>query len=246
MAPPSSARPGIDELRRAAVAASLRACQIFGGLPEQDLAGIAAFVRVRTLDKGEYLFREGEPATGFYVVQRGAINVHRVSAAGKEQVIHIFRSGESMAEAALASPTGYPAEARAVEPASVLLVPKAEFGGLLSKRPDLAIRMLGSMSQHLRVLIGLLDDLRLKNIQTRLAHWLVKRCPQPPGNAPAAVRLPSTKRVLAGELGTSAETLSRTFAEFRAQGLVTVRGATILVPKPSLLAALVGKNLGEG
>jgi len=242
---PLRARPGIDELRHAAVAAALRTCQLFSGLPEPDLAEIAAFVRVRTLEKGEYLFREGEPAVGFYIVQRGAINVHRVSTAGKEQVIHVFRTGESLAEAALASPTGYPAEARAVEPASVLLVPKTEFRGLVSKRPELAMRMLGSMSQHLRVLVGLLDDLKLKNVETRLAHWLVKRCPQPPGAAAATLRLPSTKRVLAAELGTSAETLSRTLAEFRAQGLVAVRGAAITVLKPSALAALVSKNLGE-
>jgi hypothetical protein len=44
------------------------------------------------------------------------MNIHRVNAAGKEQIIHIFRAGESFAEAGLATPTGYPADARALEP----------------------------------------------------------------------------------------------------------------------------------
>ncbi len=238
------ASPSLAELRAAALVQALRSCQLFGGLSDADLAAIAAYVTVRALDKGQYLFREGEPALGFYVIQRGAINVHRVSPIGKEQVIHVFRPGESLAEAALASPTGYPAEARAVEPSSVLLVPKAEFLGLVSKRPDLAIRMLGSMSQHLRVLVSLLDDLTLKDVETRLAYWLVKRCPQPPGSAPAVVRIATTKRVLASELGTTAETLSRTLAGLRAKRLISVRGSAITVVRPAALADLVASHLG--
>ena len=35
------------------------------------------------------------------------------------------------------------------------------------------------MSQHLRVIVGLLDDLTLKNMDTRLANWILKRCPHP-------------------------------------------------------------------
>lgn len=60
----------------------------------------------KSLKKGDYLFREGQASVGFYVVQRGAINIHRVNAAGKEQVIHIFRAGESLGEATLATATG--------------------------------------------------------------------------------------------------------------------------------------------
>ena len=245
MASTAANRPNLEELRRVALEAGLRSCQLFNGLPQADLCEIASFVQVKTLAKGDYLFREGAPAVGFYIVQRGAIDVHRVSAAGKEQVIHVFRSGESLAEAALASPTGYPAEARAVEASSVLLIPKVEFRSLVSKRPELAMRMLGSMSQHLRVLVGLLDDLRLKNIQTRLAHWLVRRCPQPPGSEAVTIKLPGTKRVLAAELGTSAETLSRTLAEFRTQGLVSVKGSAITILEPRVLAEFVGRNLAE-
>src|SRR5215469_1122920 len=112
------------EFKKAAVINTLRGCQLFGGLPLADLQNIAELAVVKSLDKGEYLFREGDPARGFYVVQRGAVNVHRVNAAGKEQIIHIFRAGDSFAEAALASTTGYPADARAIEPSQVLLIQK--------------------------------------------------------------------------------------------------------------------------
>lgn len=224
---------------------TLRSCQLFVGLPATDISAIAAFTVSKNLGKGDYLFREGGRAEGFYIVQKGAINVHRVSVAGKEQTIHLFRPIESFAEATLATETGYPADARATEPTMVLLVPKWEFVELLRHRPELALRMLGSMSQHLRVLVGLLDDLTLKDMETRLANWLLKRCPRPLNNTAAAIQLDRTKRVLAAEMGATSETLSRTLAKFRDQKYLRVKGNTLTVIRPLQLQELLRRNLGE-
>ncbi len=240
MAVPKKTLP--SELRLAGLEASLRCAQLFSGLPPEDVQRLAAYAETHALAKDEYLFREGEPSRGFFLVRSGAINVHRVSAAGREQVIHVFRPGETFAEAALASPTGYPADARAVEASSVLLLPKQSMLALLAGRPDLALRMLGSMSAHLRVLVGMLDDLTLKDAETRVLNWLARRCP-PEGAAD--VRLPSTKRVLAAELATSSETLSRTFARLRDAGLIEVRGATVHVRDAGELRARFRRLLGE-
>lgn len=230
-------------LRTAAIAATLRTCQLFSGLSPADLETIAGFAVLRSVPKGAYLFREGDPAEGFYVAQKGAINVHRVSPAGKEQVIYVFRAGESFAEAALASAQGYPANARAVETSSVVVVPKAPFLALLGRRPDLALRMLGSMSQHLRVLVGLVEDMTLKDVETRLLNWITKRCPAV--DTPRTVELGNTKRVLAGELGTSSETLSRTFARLRDEGLLQVRGHALEIEQPVALHARFRRLLGD-
>ena len=237
--------PPLAEFRTAAAASALRSCQLFASISLGDLETIAAFVIQKQLAKGDYLFHEGSPSEGFYVVQRGAINIHRVAATGKEQVIHVFRAGQSFAEAALASEGGYPADARAIENSTVLLIPKTDFLGLLRNRPELALRMLGSMSQHLRVLVGLIDDLTLKDIESRLANWLLKRCPHPLRTAPTTLQLDRTKRVLAAELGTVSETLSRTLAKFRNDRLVRVAGKTITILNPSKLDELLRRNLGE-
>jgi CRP/FNR family transcriptional regulator, dissimilatory nitrate respiration regulator len=234
-----------SQFRQAITENTLRSCQLFMGLPPADIAAIASFVVPKHLDKGEYLFREGNRSEGFYIVQKGAINVHRVSAAGKEQVIYLFRPIESFAEATLATETGYPADARATEPATVLLVPKNDFVDLLRSRPELALRMLGSMSQHLRVIIGLLDDLTLKDMETRLANWLLKRCPRPISDRAVEIKLDRTKRVLAAEMGTTSETLSRTLAKFRDQNFLQVKGNTIRLTKPRELQKLLQRNLGE-
>ncbi len=235
----------VAEFKKIALVNTLRSCQLFVGLPQPDLENIADVAVLKSLDKGEYLFHEGDPAHGFYVVQRGAVNVHRVNAAGKEQIIHIFRAGDSFAEVALASSTGYPADARVIEPTQVLLIQKNGILALVKQQPELALRMLGSMSSHLRVLVGQLEDLTLKDVETRLANWLVKRCPDSKSEKPVRIELAMTKRVLAAELGTVSETFSRTLAAFRERKLLTVKGKTITVLSPLALNNLLRRNLGE-
>ena len=235
----------LAELKQIGIANALRSCQLFAGISLPELDAIAGITTVKSVEKGSYLFHEGHPSIGFYIVQSGAINVHRVNAMGKEQIIHVFRAGESFAEATLATDKGYPGDARAIEPSQVLLVQKAGFLALLKRQPELALRMLGSMSAHLRVLVGQLEDLTLKDVETRLANWLVKRCPDPASSKPVNIELTTTKRVLAAELGTVSETFSRTLAKFREQKLISVKGKIITVLGPSKLAALLRQYLGE-
>ena len=225
----------ISDLKNVGVTYTLRSCQLFQGLPPADLEQIAQITLVKSMEKGEYLFRQGETSHGFYIVQRGAVNVHRVNAAGKEQVIHIFRPGESFAEASLATMIGYPADARAVEASQVLLVQKSGFLELVKRQPELALRMLSSMALHLRVLVGQIEDVTLKDVETRLANWLLKRCPDTTSSAPVNVALSSTKRVLAAELGTVSETLSRTFAKLKEQDLIAVKPKSVTVRNPGKL-----------
>ena len=116
---------------------------------------------------------------------------------------------------------------------------------LLKRQPELALRMLGSMSSHLRVLVGQIEDLTVKDVETRLANWLGKRCPNPQSETPMKIELTVAKGVLAAELGTVSETFSRTLAKFREQRLITVKGKTVTVLSPAKLNALLLRNLGE-
>lgn len=224
---------------------ALRSSQLFMGLGGEDLRRVAGLVLARNLETGEYLFHEREPSRGFYIVRSGSICVHRVNAAGKEQVIHVFRAGESFAEAALAMESGYPADARALEPSQVLLVRRDGFITMLREQPELALRMLSSMAIHLHTLVGQIEDLTLKDVETRLANWLLKQCPSPTCTQPFRIELKGTKRSLAAELGTVSETFSRTLAKLREQGLIEVDGPTITLLNPQQLRVMLLKNLGE-
>jgi len=210
------------ELKNAMTVNTLRGCRLFAGLPAEDLEKIALITTTKALATGEYLFREGEITRGFYIVQQGAINVHRVNAAER----------------------GYPADARAVEASQIVMVQKDGILALIKRQPEFALRMLASMSGHLRVLVGQLEDLTLKDVETRLANWLLKRCPPPHQSTPVKIKLGTTKRTLAAELGTVSETFSRTLAKFRDQSLILVEGQVITILSPQRLAKLLENNLG--
>ena len=234
-----------SRLNHLVIASSLLRSKIFAGLSSAGIAEISSFSTVRNLEKGEYLFREGEPCEGFFVVQRGVIGVQRVSAAGKVQVIHVFHSGDSFAEPALVSSEGYPAEACALASSAVIFVPRTEFVAILRKRPELGLRMLASMSQHLRRVVALLDDLTLKNAEARCIHWLLRQCPVPYESAPFEIKLEHPKRIVAAELNITSETLSRMLAGLRSKQLIRTSGKTILVLNPRRLETLMRELLGE-
>jgi CRP/FNR family transcriptional regulator len=88
----------------------------------------------------------------------------------------------------------------------------------------------------------MLDDLTLKDVETRLLNWLVKHSGPAPGGA---IHLGGTKRVLAAELGTSSETLSRTLGRLRDQKLISVSGKEFTVRNLATLQAMLRHNLGE-
>jgi CRP/FNR family transcriptional regulator len=93
--------------------------------------------------------------------------------------------------------------------------------------------------------VGQLEDLTLQNVETRLANWLMKRCPDSASDRPIRIKLTTTKRQLAAELGTISETFSRTLAKFREQNLLAVKGNLVTVLSPKRLRAVLGRNLGE-
>ncbi|OAI43236.1 hypothetical protein AYO41_02390 [Verrucomicrobia bacterium SCGC AG-212-E04] len=233
------------DLRLAAQMSALRGCTMFANLAAEDLERIGRFVEVRRASRGDYLFHEGEPARGFFIIRQGAVNVHRVRADGTETVIHVFRQGQSFAEGALAGDGGYPASARAVEDCELLFLPRSDFLDLIKSHAELALSMIGSMSQHLRLLVNVVEDLQGKDVETRLIHWLLERCPQPRPPGPFEIALDVTKTVLASELSTRSETLSRALARLRDAGQVAVEGKRIRILSPQRLEAQFRKNLGE-
>ena len=230
----------VAEFRQPELVSIFQECPLFEGVAQADLEAIAAITVLKSFAKGDYLFHEGSPVHGFYIVYSGAVKVHRVSFTGKEQVLHVYRPHESFGEEALICELGYAADASAVENSQVLMVQKPEFLALLRRQPELALCMLRSMSQHLSNLVELLDDLTLKDVKTRLANWLLQHCPNPESYEPYRIQIPMTKRVLAAELGTVSETFSRTVAKFRKQRLISVEGNTFTLLCPIKLTQLFG------
>jgi CRP/FNR family transcriptional regulator len=213
----------LNDLRRAALISTLRRSRMFADLSTEDLNAVAEVCSLKSLAKGEMLFREGDKAEGFYVLQTGAISVFKIMPDGREQIICVFRPPETFAEVTLATLEAYPANGVALENSTIILVQRAGFRDLIHRKPELSLHMLASMSLHLKHLVQTLQDYKGRQIEGRLADWLLRHVPE----GVVAFDLPITKKNLAGQLGVTSETLSRTFARFRGENLIRVEGRRV-------------------
>src|SRR5688500_4483217 len=103
----------------------LRAIPYFAVLPAADAAALGARCAVRAFARGAMIFEEGAEATGLWVILEGRVKVVRMSASGREQVLHAEGPGATLAEVPVFDGGGYVATAVAIDPVRVLFVPRS-------------------------------------------------------------------------------------------------------------------------
>jgi CRP/FNR family transcriptional regulator, dissimilatory nitrate respiration regulator len=101
------------------------------------------------------------------------VKVFKLSAEGKEQILHIFGVGDHFAKVLAMDGECFPTSAAAIDPAEVLFFPRKAFLELLEQGPTLAINMLRSFARHLRHFSHLINILVLSEVPTRLAIYLL-------------------------------------------------------------------------
>ena len=209
----------------------LRRCPLFAGLKEEDLKRIRAIASLKKVGKKEILFSDGEEARGFYVILSGKIKLYKVSAEGKEQILHIVSAPDAFAEAALFLEGSYPAFAEALTDCQLLFFPKRDFIRLIEKNPQLSINMIVTLSHYLKRFASLIEELSLKEVSARVAKYLIdlQMKSTKEGKSPKEVELDLSKTQLALKLGTISETLSRTLAKMKAKGIIDVKRNKILI-----------------
>lgn len=203
-------------------------------------SGVAEFVRqcrVLNLPEGRAVFHAGQPAQAFYVVLAGRVKIYKLSPRGDEQILHLYGPGETFGEAAMWAGQTYPAHCEPVADSALLEVRKEALRRAILQSPELAMGMLAGLSAKLREFAHLIEELSLKEVPARLAGVLLKMSAQA---GTRTVRLKQTKRQLASQIGTVAETLSRTLAKMKAAGLIDVRGSEIVLRDAAGLESLAG------
>jgi CRP-like cAMP-binding protein len=202
---------------------------LFQNLSAEQLARVGDLLAFKRLEAGQVLFVAGEPCMGFFVVLEGAIQLLRPEGDGRETLLNLVRPPQSFAEAALFSGAEYPATARAQEPTLLALVPKAPFLALLRGDADLCLKMLESLAAWHHRLTFQVQLLRSEDGVGRLRRWLLEEAIKAP-NREILLRVP--KKVLAAQLGMSAETFSRLLGQLKREGLVAVDGPRLRVAEP--------------
>ena len=212
-------------------AETLRKTPLFANLPPDDLRRVEGIASLKHYARKESIFREGDRADGFFIVATGRIKVFKLSEDGKEQVLHLIGPGQSFAEATIFEGGAYPASAEALDDCELVYFPKRQFTDLLERNPRIALRMMASLSRWLKRMTDLVENLSLRDVETRLVRFVseeMKSRGVPIRNG-AVYELDVTKNVLASRLGTVPETFSRTLKKLQEEGKIRVKGKQIRI-----------------
>ena len=199
---------------------------LFRGLKPETVEHIVKSATAVSLKARSMLFRQGDPATAFFIMIDGWTKHYRLNLSGKEAVIHVFTKGDSFAKAAALTGARFPATAEAVTDARVIRVPADHIIKCIREDPNIALAMIASMSQRMYLLMQQVEQLKAQSGVQRVAEFLASLAPVHDG--PCFIALPYDKALIAARLGLTPSSLSRTFAKLRSVG-VAVRAADVAV-----------------
>jgi CRP/FNR family transcriptional regulator, dissimilatory nitrate respiration regulator len=179
------------------------------------------------LKAGQTLFRTGQRTTGFYEVITGSVRLVRVDRAGREAVLHVAVSGETLAEASLFV-SAYHCDAIAMTDAVVRLYPKATLLAEFEHNAAAAQAFMTMLAQQVMNLRARLEQRNIHSAHDRIRHFLSLNT----GTDGRTVKLNGTLKDLAVELGLTHETLYRTLADMAATGEIERAKGRIRLVKP--------------
>ena len=219
-----------------------RRVPIFSSLDPAGLLEVNSLIRHGEYEKGELLFSQGDPGMYLYIVRSGRVKLYTVSAEGRQQIIRILEHGDFFGELALFQDRQQLCYAEAMEASGICLLPRDDFRALLERKPKIALSLLTAMSTRLAQAEKFISDLTLKNVEERLASWLLVMAQKGISTSDGIrITLDLTREELAHLLGTTIETVSRRLNTLQAEGVITLSGhRTIFITDSEKLSDLVG------
>ena len=197
--------------------AALRMCPLFRHTGETPVLRLAEKARVITVERGQIVFTQGDPADAFYIVLEGWVKLYRLTSGGDEAVVTVLTRGESFAEPVMFLGGRYPVIAEAASHGRLLRIEHATFVQCLEHESDLAAAMLASIGRRAAELTEQIGALKLLDAPRRVGEFFLHLLAG--GSEGARIALPYEKVLIAARLGMTPESFSRTLGQLRKIGV---------------------------
>lgn len=219
------------DLREFDVPRYLSLLPLFSDMRASELRELAAGCTLRRLDRGEHLFRAGDPCEEFHVTVVGQVRLYAASAAGQEKVIQLVGPGGTFGEAVMFTGHPCPVSAQALTDVLLMTIGKQAVLAEIDRDPRFALRMLAGVSRRLH---GLVRDVQAYTLQSgvqRVIGYLLHEQVVEEGAAQEAVTvvLPVSKATIASRLSLTPEYFSRVLREIQGAGLIEVGNREIRI-----------------
>ena len=216
-------------------ACSVRHLSLCAALDESEVCEVAAITTTLDFGPGEPLIDEGQPAIHVFNVTSGAIRVYKLLIDGRRQMTGFLFPGDFLG---LANDESYAYSAEAVTAAKVCRFPRRKLEAVLARYPKMERRLLGIASHELAAAQEQMLLLGRKTAREKIASFLImlsRRAAQRELES-NPVSVPMSRNDIGDYLGLTTETVSRTFSQLKAAGIIELlAGGKVLLADPAKL-----------
>ena len=202
----------------------LKSIPYFSGLSPEELDSIKGFIFEKEVERGEMILLEDEPADALYFVASGAVKVFKTSSDGKEQILSFIRPKESFNDVPVFDSGTNIASAQAVGPVVLYGIRKSDLEVILKNHPKVALNVSRVLSQQIRGLVSLVEDLSFRHVIARVAKILLEYASDGTGPKP---RL--THQEMAAMAGTAREMIGRSLKSLEDEGAIRLHRHRIVI-----------------
>jgi CRP-like cAMP-binding protein len=205
-----------------AVDDGLRSVALFRALSADDRSRLAEVSSVRSYEKGETLFSEGDPSDFLYTLLTGRAKVVKMMPSGKEVILEIFGPGDPIGAVVAYEGRPYPATALALDRTSCLLMRRGPFFGLLEQHPTLVRGFLLGLTHRIVELARRIPEVAGGRVETRFAHLFLKLADKmgKPGADGVFIPMVLSRQDLADLTGTTVETCIRLMSRWGKEDVI--------------------------
>ena len=125
---------------------SLKSIPLFKEMTKRDLSYLINIIHNRTFVPGEFIFNQGDPGIGLYLIREGEVEIERVSSYGKTNTLAVFSKGDFFGELALVDGEKRSASAIAKTACRVSVIFKPDLDEFIEKYPRKGIKILTGIS----------------------------------------------------------------------------------------------------
>lgn len=194
-----------------------------------------------TYPKSAMLFIEGQQPRGVFVLCTGKAKLFTSASDGKTIITKVSEAGDVLGLNATISNCPYEVTAEMVEPGQANFIPRDALLRFLREHGEVALRVAEQLSRNY---YSAYEEIRTLGLTRSPAEKFAKLLLSWDANAeqtngPTQVKLTLTHEEIAEMIGTTRETVSRLFSEFKKKQLLQLKGATLTIRNRPALQNIV-------
>jgi CRP/FNR family transcriptional regulator, cyclic AMP receptor protein len=230
------------EIIESCLACPHREDRLFCNLPAPAVHALATITSPAAYPKGATLFVEGQSPRGVFILCSGRVKLSTSSADGRTLILRIAEAGEVLGMPASVTGKPYELTADVLEPTQANFIHRQDFLNFLRDHGEAALRVAQQLGEIYHSAVSEMRSIGLSHsVSEKLARFLLDLSPhEDERKGELRVTLTLTHEEIAQMIGTSRETVTRLFTDFKKKQVLQVKGSTLIIKSKAALESLLG------